>query len=110
MEKRHAALALLLQALRDLAQQRLVELTGEPPSFFRAPAGLRNPFLDPVLHREAYLHVLHISGLSDEHAEMLYQRVIDPAHWTPYPDTAAVLRNLRDRGVRTAVVSNIAKT
>ena len=64
--------------------------------------------LDPVLHREAYLHVLQISGLGDEHAETLYQRVIDPAHWTPYPDTAAVLRGLRDRGVRTAVVSNIA--
>ena len=64
--------------------------------------------LDPVLHREAYLHVLQISGLGDEHAETLYQRVIDPAHWTPYPDTAAVLRGLRDRGVRTTVVSNIA--
>ena len=64
--------------------------------------------LDPVLHREAYLHVLQISGLGDEHAETLYQRVIDPAHWTPYPDTAPVLRGLRDRGVRTAVVSNIA--
>lgn len=64
--------------------------------------------LDPVLHREAYLHVLQISGLGDEHAETLYQRVIDPAHWTPYPDTATVLRGLRDRGVRTAVVSNIA--
>lgn len=64
--------------------------------------------LDPVLHREAYLHVLQISGLSDEHAETLYQRVIDPAHWTPYPDTAAALRGLRDCGVRTTVVSNIA--
>ena len=67
-----------------------------------------NRDLDPVLHRDAYLHVLQISGLSDEHAQMLYQRVIDPVHWTPYPDTAAVLRGLRDRGVRTAVVSNIA--
>jgi peptidoglycan-N-acetylglucosamine deacetylase len=33
------------------AQQMLADATGRPPLFFRAPAGLRNPFLDPVLHR-----------------------------------------------------------
>jgi peptidoglycan/xylan/chitin deacetylase (PgdA/CDA1 family) len=33
------------------AQQVLEEATGERPSCFRAPAGLRNPFLAPVLHR-----------------------------------------------------------
>ena len=33
------------------AQQTLTRLTGVPPQFFRAPAGLRNPFLAPVLHR-----------------------------------------------------------
>ena len=33
------------------AQQRLAELTGVLPRFFRAPAGLRNPFLAPVLQR-----------------------------------------------------------
>jgi peptidoglycan/xylan/chitin deacetylase (PgdA/CDA1 family) len=33
------------------AQQALSELTGSAPLFFRAPAGLRNPFLDPVLQR-----------------------------------------------------------
>ena len=31
------------------AQATLGALTGCPPRFFRAPAGLRNPFLDPVL-------------------------------------------------------------
>lgn len=67
-----------------------------------------NRDLKPHLHREAYLHVLQVSGLSDRHAEALYQRVIDPASWTPYPDTARVLEDLRARGVRTAVVSNIA--
>ena len=29
----------------------LFDLTGRRPTAFRAPAGLRNPFLDPVLHR-----------------------------------------------------------
>jgi peptidoglycan/xylan/chitin deacetylase (PgdA/CDA1 family) len=33
------------------AQQILGDLTGETPRFFRAPAGLRNPLLDPVLQR-----------------------------------------------------------
>jgi peptidoglycan/xylan/chitin deacetylase (PgdA/CDA1 family) len=33
------------------AQQVLEEVTGQRPTCFRAPAGLRNPFLEPVLHR-----------------------------------------------------------
>lgn len=64
--------------------------------------------LAPHLHREAYLHVLRESGLADHHAESLYNRVIDPASWTTYPDTARVFKNLKAQGIRTAVVSNIA--
>jgi peptidoglycan/xylan/chitin deacetylase (PgdA/CDA1 family) len=33
------------------AQDSILEVTGSRPRFFRAPAGLRNPFLDPVLNR-----------------------------------------------------------
>lgn len=33
------------------AQQVLLDVTGLRPTCFRAPAGLRNPFLAPVLHR-----------------------------------------------------------
>ncbi len=33
------------------AQDTLADITGEAPRFFRAPAGLRNPFLAPVLQR-----------------------------------------------------------
>ena len=33
------------------AQQTLADITGQTPRFFRAPAGLRNPFLAPVLQR-----------------------------------------------------------
>lgn len=32
------------------AQETFTALTGQAPGFFRAPAGLRNPLLDPVLH------------------------------------------------------------
>ncbi|MHB8847317.1 MAG: polysaccharide deacetylase family protein [Burkholderiales bacterium] len=35
----------------EAAQAVLSALTGTQPQFFRAPAGLRNPFLDPVLQR-----------------------------------------------------------
>ncbi len=67
-----------------------------------------NRDLEPHLHREAYLHVLRESGLPDEHAVVLYERVIDPSSWTAYPDTAEVLAGLHGRGIKTAVVSNIA--
>ena len=33
------------------AQDSIFRVTGSKPRFFRAPAGLRNPFLDPVLTR-----------------------------------------------------------
>ena len=33
------------------AQARLADVAGDAPRFFRAPAGLRNPFLAPVLDR-----------------------------------------------------------
>jgi len=35
----------------EAAQTTLAAITGERPQFFRAPAGLRNPFLDLVLQR-----------------------------------------------------------
>jgi HAD superfamily hydrolase (TIGR01509 family) len=67
-----------------------------------------NRDLAPHLHREAYLHVLRESGLAEHHAEALYDRVIDTSSWTPYPDTAEVLKGLHRQGIKTAVVSNIA--
>jgi peptidoglycan-N-acetylglucosamine deacetylase len=33
------------------AQESILRVTGSSPRFFRAPAGLRNPFLDPILTR-----------------------------------------------------------
>jgi len=35
----------------DAAQRTLTELTGDRPAFFRAPAGLRNVLLEPVLQQ-----------------------------------------------------------
>ena len=39
------------------AQALLADITGVQPTCFRAPAGLRNPLLDPVLHRQR-LHLV----------------------------------------------------
>lgn len=65
--------------------------------------------LDPALHRQAYLAVLRGSGLTlPGHAESLYERVIDPHSWEPYPDTAQCMWALRDHGIKVGVVSNIA--
>jgi peptidoglycan/xylan/chitin deacetylase (PgdA/CDA1 family) len=40
-----------LSAEISRAQDSILRVTGSSPRFFRAPAGLRNPFLDPVLTR-----------------------------------------------------------
>ncbi|SNS24356.1 HAD family hydrolase [Rhodococcoides kyotonense] len=69
----------------------------------------QNRDLDPALHRQAYLHVLHQSGvIGVGQAESVYGRVVDPSCWTPYPDTADVLKSLASASVPVAVLSNIA--
>lgn len=42
-------------------------------------------------------------------AGALYERVMDPAAWIPYPDTAPTLRALRERGIRIGIVSNVPR-
>ncbi|MBV9656263.1 MAG: polysaccharide deacetylase family protein [Acetobacteraceae bacterium] len=44
---------------RDIrkADHTLLGVTGTKPRFFRAPAGIRSPLLDPVLAREDLIHV-----------------------------------------------------
>ena len=51
--RHHFALMGYSGLMRELqaAQETLATITGQRPLFFRAPAGLRNPFLDPVLAR-----------------------------------------------------------
>lgn len=51
--RHHFSLMGMRSLMRELqaAQDTLTSITGQPPLFFRAPAGLRNPFLDPVLSR-----------------------------------------------------------
>jgi peptidoglycan-N-acetylglucosamine deacetylase len=63
------------------AQESIFRVTGSSPKFFRAPAGLRNPFLDPVLAR-LKLHLASwtrrgfdtVSG----DADAVFHRLADP--------------------------------
>ena len=57
--RHHFALLGRLGLTREVAQAQavLADITGVLPHCFRAPAGLRNPLLDPVLHR-AGLHLV----------------------------------------------------
>ncbi|GLW93090.1 HAD family hydrolase [Actinokineospora globicatena] len=66
--------------------------------------------LDPEVHRAAYQASLaHPElGLAEGVASRLYDLMLAPSSWRPYPDTAAALRLLRAKGIPVAVVSNIA--
>jgi peptidoglycan-N-acetylglucosamine deacetylase len=63
------------------AQDSILRATGSRPRFFRAPAGLRNPFLDPVLARLQ----LHLASWTrrgfdtvDANADAVYRRLANP--------------------------------
>lgn len=64
-------------AERDIvqAQQVLADLSGRVPHCFRAPAGLRNPLLDPVLHRLG-LHLVSWTRRGFDTREADPQRVL----------------------------------
>lgn len=64
------------------AQDTLAQITGIRPRFFRAPAGLRNPFLDPVLQR---LDLKLVSWT---------RRGFDTVHHDPERVLTALTRNL----------------
>jgi peptidoglycan/xylan/chitin deacetylase (PgdA/CDA1 family) len=65
----------------SLAQDSILRVTGSSPRFFRAPAGLRNPFLDPVLTR---LHLRLASWTRrgfdtvNPNADDVYRRLANP--------------------------------
>ncbi|MEU4896877.1 HAD-IA family hydrolase [Streptomyces sp. NPDC044780] len=61
-----------------------------------------------ALHRAAYTGLAREVPLpAPELYDALYDRHMEPAAWRPYPDAREVLGELRRRGVRVAVVSNI---
>ncbi|MFC4034798.1 HAD family hydrolase [Streptomyces polygonati] len=94
--------------------RRLTEYGALPggASPLRIPEHLETLWRDRDLtahqHRAAYTALTREAGLTDpDLVRFLYDRHMTPAAWRPYPDTAPTLRELRRRGVRVAVVSNI---
>jgi putative hydrolase of the HAD superfamily len=61
----------------------------------------------PEENREAMLAWFRAAEIDDELAVAIWERDGDPAASFPYPDTAHVLRALRELGCRTGVVSDI---
>lgn len=64
--------------------------------------------LSAAAHREVWTALFErtqnaVPGI----ATALYERVMDPHAWIPYPDTAPTLRALRARGTRIGIVSNV---
>jgi peptidoglycan-N-acetylglucosamine deacetylase len=63
------------------AQDSILRVTGSTPRFFRAPAGLRNPFLDPVLARlQLHLASWTRRGFDTVNADpdAVYRRLANP--------------------------------
>ncbi len=63
------------------AQDSISRVTGSTPKFFRAPAGLRNPFLDPILTRlQLRLASWTRRGFDTVHAnsDAVYRRLANP--------------------------------
>jgi len=66
--------------------------------------------LSPEAHRAGWLGLfaqadVHRPGLS----ALLYERVMDHTKWIPFPDTEAVLRELKRRGLKVGIASNVAE-
>jgi HAD superfamily hydrolase (TIGR01509 family) len=107
------------RVIAEVAQERGVALDAERAraiwdelwTLGKTPAELaKGRDLSAEAHRTAWTSLFqtadrHVPGVG----RALYERVMDPAAWVPYPDTAPTLRALRDRGVKVAVVSNVPR-
>jgi HAD superfamily hydrolase (TIGR01509 family) len=98
----------------DAWARRLERSGGLPGGHFPAviPEEIRPEWerrdLDPAAHRGSYTWLIRHSGWPwPELADAVYDSCALPEAWTPYPDTVPTLRALRERGIRTAAVSNI---
>nr|WP_307812923.1 HAD-IA family hydrolase [Micromonospora veneta] len=95
-----------------LADRLLTAGRAGGPRPTRVPPRLAELWADRDLyehaHRGAYTGLAEtVDAGIDGFAEALYERVLIPAGWVPYPDTEPVLKELRRAGVKVAVVSNI---
>jgi putative hydrolase of the HAD superfamily len=108
-----AGIALPVAEVHEWAR-RLERSGGLPGGHF--PAVIPDPIratwerrdLEPAAHRAAYTWLIKNSGWPwPELADVLYDRCARPEEWAPYPDALPTLSAMAERGIRTAVVSNI---
>ncbi|MGN9778871.1 HAD family hydrolase [Micromonospora sp. H33] len=95
-----------------LADRLLTAGRAGGPRPARVPPALAELWADrdlyPHAHRGAYTGLAAtVDAGIDGLAEALYERLLVPEGWVPYPDTAPTLAALRAAGVRVGVVSNI---
>lgn len=65
--------------------------------------------LDAQHHRACYTQLIRESGWPwPDLVEPLYERSNAPEGWQPYPDALETVREAKDRGLATAVISNIS--
>ncbi|XAN42454.1 HAD-IA family hydrolase [Micromonospora schwarzwaldensis] len=96
----------------SLADRLLTAGRAGGPLPARVPPRLAELWADrdlyPYAHRGAYTGLAEtVDAGIDGFADALYERLLVPDGWLPYPDTAPVLGALRAAGVKVAVVSNI---
>jgi HAD superfamily hydrolase (TIGR01509 family) len=96
----------------ERAQQLMQVMTAPVGPSTKLPVHLTDDWgrrdLDPEIHRRVYIESLRQAGLPDDLAEIGYERMLDPAGWSIYPDVRAALERLREQHIPVAVVSNIA--
>ncbi|MFC5910822.1 HAD family hydrolase [Streptacidiphilus monticola] len=87
----------------------LAEAGAQPggPQPLLPPPGWETRDDSAELHRRLYTAQARAVLGDDDLADRLYRRHRQPAAWRSYPDTAAVLKQLRARGIPVALVSNI---
>lgn len=97
-----------------LDRARVVDTLTSPSAHEHLPAELIDDWerrdLDPEGHRIIYREILRAAhpGIADDTIESVYELVLQPESWAPYPDTLAALRGLKRAGIPVGVISNIA--
>ncbi|MEU7148014.1 HAD-IA family hydrolase [Streptomyces sp. NPDC045456] len=113
--------AVLHETGTDVAEEEVARLAAELSRAGALPGGSSPDHMPSELaalwevrdrsadrHRELYTGLARQVPLPDDALyDALYERHMTPAAWAPYPDAAEVLSELRRRGIRTGVVSNI---